>query len=114
MRDSPPPLTVARGSPQCLVEAVLVLDMLCRQEPSFLYRALSGLKALHARLCADPACVRVLLPIAQFFLNHGEPGDRARRRGCPARGDTPPSGPGRPRSPRAPSLHWRAAFLTDS
>ncbi|KAM5301947.1 AP-5 complex subunit zeta-1 [Glossophaga mutica] len=56
----------------CLVEAVLVLDVLCRQEPSFLYRTLSGLKALHARLCADPAWVRALLPIAQFFLNHGE------------------------------------------
>ncbi|XP_035869745.1 AP-5 complex subunit zeta-1 isoform X2 [Phyllostomus discolor] len=56
----------------CLVEAVLVLGVLCRQEPSFLYRALSGLKALHARLCADPAWVRALLPTAQFFLNHGE------------------------------------------
>ncbi|GAB5582649.1 AP-5 complex subunit zeta-1 isoform X2 [Prionailurus iriomotensis] len=56
----------------CLVEAVLVLDVLCRQDPSFLYRTLSCLKALHARLCGDPARVRTLLPIAQFFLNHGE------------------------------------------
>lgn len=61
------------ASPQCLVEAVLVLDVLCRQDPSFLYRTLSCLKALHVRLCGDPARVRTLLPIAQFFLNHGEP-----------------------------------------
>ncbi|XP_045432728.1 AP-5 complex subunit zeta-1 isoform X2 [Pipistrellus kuhlii] len=56
----------------CLVEAVLVLDVLCRQDPSFLYRTLSCLKALQARLNGDPACVRVLLPLAQFFLGHGE------------------------------------------
>nr|XP_031532549.1 AP-5 complex subunit zeta-1 isoform X2 [Vicugna pacos] len=56
----------------CLVEAVLVLDVLCRQDPSFLYRTLSCLPALHARLCGDPACVRALLPIARFFLTHGE------------------------------------------
>ncbi|KAB1263336.1 AP-5 complex subunit zeta-1 [Camelus dromedarius] len=58
-------------SPQCLVEAVLVLDVLCRQDPSFLYRTLSCLRALHTRLCGDPACVRALLPIARFFLTHG-------------------------------------------
>uniref|UniRef100_A0A452QZI2 Adaptor related protein complex 5 subunit zeta 1 n=1 Tax=Ursus americanus TaxID=9643 RepID=A0A452QZI2_URSAM len=56
----------------CLVEAVLVLDVLCRQDPSFLYRTLSCLKALHARLCGDVARARVLLPIARFFLSHGE------------------------------------------
>ncbi|MXQ94040.1 hypothetical protein E5288_WYG008553 [Bos mutus] len=59
-------------SPQCLVEAVLVLDVLCRQDPSFLYRALPCVRALRTRLCGDTACVRALLPIAQFFLHHGE------------------------------------------
>ncbi|XP_070636374.1 AP-5 complex subunit zeta-1 isoform X3 [Bos indicus] len=56
----------------CLVEAVLVLDVLCRQDPSFLYRALPCVRALRTRLCGDTACVRALLPIAQFFLHHGE------------------------------------------
>uniref|UniRef100_A0A2K5KY46 Adaptor related protein complex 5 subunit zeta 1 n=1 Tax=Cercocebus atys TaxID=9531 RepID=A0A2K5KY46_CERAT len=56
----------------CLVEAVLVLDVLCRQDPSFLYRSLSCLKALHGRVRGDPASVRVLLPLARFFLSHGE------------------------------------------
>nr|XP_058893311.1 AP-5 complex subunit zeta-1 isoform X3 [Kogia breviceps] len=56
----------------CLVEAVLVLDVLCRQDPSFLYRTLSCLKPLYTRLRGDPAWVRALLPVAQFFLRHGE------------------------------------------
>lgn len=49
-----------------------MLDVLCRQDPSFLYRTLSCLKGLHARLCGDPTSVRALLPLAQFFLTHGE------------------------------------------
>ncbi|XP_062035920.1 AP-5 complex subunit zeta-1 [Lepus europaeus] len=56
----------------CLVEAVLVLDLLCRQDPCFLYRTLACLRELPGRLGTDPACVRALLPLAQFFLNHGE------------------------------------------
>ncbi|XP_048641242.1 AP-5 complex subunit zeta-1 isoform X2 [Marmota marmota marmota] len=56
----------------CLVEAILILDVLCRQDPSFLYRTLSCLKALHTRLGTDPGSERAVLPLAQFFLNHGE------------------------------------------
>ncbi|XP_070316591.1 AP-5 complex subunit zeta-1 isoform X1 [Odocoileus virginianus] len=56
----------------CLVEAVLLLDLLCRQDPAFLYRVLPCLRALRARLCGDPACARALLPVARFFLRHGE------------------------------------------
>ncbi|XP_073931571.1 AP-5 complex subunit zeta-1 isoform X2 [Castor canadensis] len=67
-----------KGDSDLQKAAVLVLDVLCRQEPSFLYRALACLKALHARLGADPGpgpdpgseCT--LLPLAQFFLSHGE------------------------------------------
>lgn len=67
-----------------------MLDVLCRQDPSFLYRTLSCLKALHARLCGDPACVRALLPVAQFFLNHGEPPRPSPGAALSARGPPPP------------------------
>ena len=63
-----------------------MLDVLCRQDPSFLYRTLSCLKALHTRLRGDPAWVRALLPVAQFFLHHGEP--------PPSRGSRPARGAG--------------------
>ncbi|XP_045140938.1 AP-5 complex subunit zeta-1 isoform X1 [Echinops telfairi] len=56
----------------CLVEAVLLLDLLCRQEPSFLYPTLPCLKALLGRLGGDPKQARTLLPVARFLLSHGE------------------------------------------
>ncbi|XP_029389727.1 AP-5 complex subunit zeta-1 isoform X2 [Mus pahari] len=43
-----------------------------KADPSFLYRTLSCLKALHRRLGEDPGSERALVPLAQFFLNHGE------------------------------------------
>ena len=71
MRTHDPESTV---SLQCQVEAVLVLDVICRQDPSCLYRTLSCLKALHRRLGEDPGGERALVALAQFFLNHGESG----------------------------------------
>uniref|UniRef100_A0A8C8DQY0 Adaptor related protein complex 5 subunit zeta 1 n=1 Tax=Oryzias sinensis TaxID=183150 RepID=A0A8C8DQY0_9TELE len=56
----------------CLVEAVCILDCLCAEDPSLVYRTFPGIKALFGRLSSDLSFARVLLPVAQFYLNHGE------------------------------------------
>ncbi|XP_042293345.1 AP-5 complex subunit zeta-1 isoform X1 [Sceloporus undulatus] len=56
----------------CLTEAITIMDIICRQDSSYVYRSLSCLKNLHSQISGDLSCARVLLPIAQFFLNHSE------------------------------------------
>ncbi|RVE69236.1 hypothetical protein OJAV_G00075670 [Oryzias javanicus] len=56
----------------CLVEAVCILDVLCAEDPSLVYRVFPCIKALFGRLSSDLSFARVLLPAAQFYLNHGE------------------------------------------
>ncbi|XP_072337054.1 AP-5 complex subunit zeta-1 isoform X2 [Scyliorhinus torazame] len=56
----------------CLVEAVTLLDLICRQDPLFVYRAFPVVKALYGRISSDSGFARVLLPVVQFYLNHSE------------------------------------------
>ncbi|XP_076020718.1 AP-5 complex subunit zeta-1 isoform X2 [Genypterus blacodes] len=56
----------------CLVEALCILDTVCVEDASLVYRTFPCVKALYGRLSPDLSYARVLLPIAQFYLNHGE------------------------------------------
>ncbi|MCJ8746436.1 hypothetical protein PDJAM_G00141770 [Pangasius djambal] len=56
----------------CIVESVSIMDIICSEDPSYVYRGFPCIKALYGRLSADLAFARVLLPIAQFYLNHSE------------------------------------------
>lgn len=48
-----------------------VLDCVCVEDPSMVFRTFPSIKALFSRLSSDLSYARVLLPIAQFYLNHG-------------------------------------------
>ncbi|XP_069760838.1 AP-5 complex subunit zeta-1 [Narcine bancroftii] len=56
----------------CLIEAVTLMDLICRHDLLFVYRAFPVVKALYTRISADPGFARALLPVAQFYLNHSE------------------------------------------
>lgn len=56
----------------CIVEAVSIMDIICGEDPSYVYRAFPCIKGLYGRLNGDLAYTRALLPIAQFYLNHSE------------------------------------------
>uniref|UniRef100_A0A673HWI7 AP-5 complex subunit zeta-1-like n=1 Tax=Sinocyclocheilus rhinocerous TaxID=307959 RepID=A0A673HWI7_9TELE len=57
---------------KCIVESVSIMDIICGEDPSYVYRAFPCIKALYGRLNGDLAYARALLPIAQFYLNHSE------------------------------------------
>ncbi|CAI7935561.1 AP-5 complex subunit zeta-1, partial [Podarcis lilfordi] len=73
-KEAPRALKKADGELQkaCLIEAITIMDIICRQDSSYVYRSLSCLKNVHSRISGDLSYARVLLPIAQFFLNHSE------------------------------------------
>lgn len=48
-----------------------ILDCVCSEDTSLVYRTFPYIKALFGRLSSDLTFARVLLPIAQFYLNHG-------------------------------------------
>uniref|UniRef100_A0A671RM00 AP-5 complex subunit zeta-1-like n=1 Tax=Sinocyclocheilus anshuiensis TaxID=1608454 RepID=A0A671RM00_9TELE len=56
----------------CIVESVSIMDIICGEDTSYVYRAFPCIKALYGRLNRDLTYARALLPIAQFYLNHSE------------------------------------------
>ena len=58
---------------QCLVEAIYILDTLCSTDKSLIPKLIEIIRRLYARVTSDiNKWKRVLIPVVQFFLNHGE------------------------------------------
>ncbi|XP_062582819.1 AP-5 complex subunit zeta-1-like, partial [Saccostrea cucullata] len=56
----------------CLLEVVNVLDIICKIEPGRVARVFQEVRRLYNRLAAEPDKARLLIPVLQFFLNHGK------------------------------------------
>ena len=58
---------------QCLVEAIYILDTLCSSDKSLVPKLIEIIRRMYARVTSDISkWKRVLIPLVQFFLNHGE------------------------------------------
>lgn len=57
---------------QCLVEAIYILDTLCSTDKSLVPKLIEIIRRMYARVTSDSKWKRVLIPLVQFFLNHGE------------------------------------------
>lgn len=57
----------------CLVEAIYILDTLCCSDKSLIPKLIEIIRRLYGRVTADiNKWKRVLIPVVQFLLNHGE------------------------------------------
>ncbi|XP_044184547.1 AP-5 complex subunit zeta-1-like [Acropora millepora] len=57
----------------CLVEAIYILDTLCSSDKSLIPKLIEIIRRLYTRVTSDiNKWKRVLIPVVQFFLNHGE------------------------------------------
>lgn len=56
----------------CLVEAIYILDTLCSTDKSLVPKLIEIIRRMYARVTSDSKWKRVLIPLVQFFLNHGE------------------------------------------
>lgn len=58
---------------QCLVEAIYNLDILCMTDKSLIPKLIEIIRRLYTRVKSDVnRWKRVLIPVVQFLLNHGE------------------------------------------